>query len=85
MMLPEAGMGDYCIESDGDGFEANRMLPDGKTRFVGWFSRECAAQHWIESRVRLTQGGKVHPDLPVGSKAASGLWIKVVRQLLVCG
>jgi hypothetical protein len=53
--LPEVGMEEFRIKPDGDGFEVTRILPDGKTCFVGWFSREYDAQYLIESRVRLAQ------------------------------
>jgi hypothetical protein len=51
-------MDDYRIKPDGDGFEVNRVLPDGKTCFVGWFLREYDARHWIENRVRSSQQRK---------------------------
>jgi hypothetical protein len=50
-------MDEFRIEPDGDGYEVTRILPDGKTCFVGRFLREDDAQHWIESRVRLTREG----------------------------
>jgi hypothetical protein len=56
MKFPGAGMDEFRIEPDGDGYEVIRTLPDGKTCFVGWFSREYDAQYWIESRERLARG-----------------------------
>lgn len=43
-------MDEYHIEPDGDGYEVTRILPDGKTAFIGRFPSEDNAQHWIESR-----------------------------------
>jgi hypothetical protein len=43
-------MDKYQIEPDGDRFEVMRILPDGKTCFVGRFLREHNAQSWIDSR-----------------------------------